>query len=111
MKIKVFYKRVGKPPVVCEIEDDYKVLQEMCGGCFSASPVTSFVSLPELRNVWVYYHDTGKLIGLPFNCYIGAEPLVGHVVFYAADAEGAGMDLTAKQIGLLLMEVIKGVRQ
>ena len=111
MKIKVLYKQVGQRAEEREIEDDHEVLQELCGGHFSASPVSSFVSLSELRNVWVYYHDTGKLIGLPFNCFIGTEPLVGHVVFYAADAEGAGIDLTAKQIGLLLMEVIKGARQ
>lgn len=111
MKIKVLYKQVGKPAEVREIEDDHKVLHEMCGGDFSASPVTSFVSLPELRNVWVHYHDTGKLIGLPLNCYIGAEPLVGNVVFYAADIEGAGIDLTANQIGALCTHVIKGVRQ
>lgn len=103
MKIKVLYKQVGKPAEVREIEDDYKVLQELCGGCFSASAVTSFVPLWELRNVFVYYHDTGKLIGLPFNCFIGSEPLVGNVVFYAYDAHGDGIDLTENQITVLAL--------
>lgn len=101
MKIRVLYKPVGKPSAVREIEDDYKVIQQMCGGCFSAYSVTSFIREPVLRNVVLYCNDTGKLDGLPFNCFIGPEPLVGDIVFYAYDEHGEGIDLTAEQCNIL----------
>lgn len=101
MKIKIVYKSVGEPAKELEIEDDYKVIRELCGGSFSAYHVTQFVPVPELRNVVLYCHDTGKLIGLPYNCHIGSEPLVGNIVFYAYDRHGAGIDLTKRQATLL----------
>lgn len=69
MKVRMGYKVVGKPLEAREIEDDYKVIQELCGGFFSGYSVTQFVDLPELHNVVLYCNDTGKLDGLAPNCY------------------------------------------
>lgn len=100
-KIKVLYKEVGKLAQVREIEDDYKVLQELCGGLFSGYGVRQFVSLPELHNVVLYCNDTGKLDGLPPNCFIGEELLVGNILFCAYDEHGEHMDITDEQITVL----------
>ena len=101
MKIKVLYKPVGQPAEIRTIEDDYKVIRELCGGFFSGYSVNSFVSLPELHNVVFYCNDTGKLDGLPPNCFIGKELLVGNILFYAYDKHGNGMDMTTEQISVL----------
>lgn len=110
MKVKVLCKQVGKAAELRDVEDDYRVLQQMCGGCFSAYSVTSFVREPDLRNVVIYCNDTGKLDGLPPNCFIGSELFVGDIVFYAYDHEGGGIDLTGYQ-ALLLTMCIKDLRE
>ncbi|MCI8488053.1 MAG: DUF3846 domain-containing protein [Clostridia bacterium] len=101
MKIKVLYKQVGKPAEVREIEDDHHVIRELIGGPFSGYFVKSFVPDPHLYNVAIFCHDEGKLIGLPANCYIGSELLVGDIVLYAANEHGEGMDITGFQATLL----------
>lgn len=108
MTVKVLYKPVGKPAEVREIEDDYKVIQELCGGAFSGYSVRQFVGSSIvagtiLCNVVLYSNDTGKLDGLPLNCFIGPELLVGDVLFYAYDEHGEGMDITGLQCAFVKM--------
>lgn len=106
MKVRMGYKVVGKPLEAREIEDDYKVIQELCGGFFSGYSVTQFVDLPELHNVVLYCNDTGKLDGLAPNCYIGKELLVGNIAFFAFDEHGEHIDITDRQVQLILNNIL-----
>lgn len=99
---KVIVKEVGKPAEVRQIPDTSDAIHAITG-YFSGYSAASFVPFPEFANVMLLCNDTGKLDGLPFNCYFGAEPLVGNVVFAAYDHEGETIDLTQTQITLLQM--------
>lgn len=102
MKVQTVVKNVSEPAKVCAIEDDYREYQKICGGCFSGYSAYSFLPFPLLRNVMLLCNDTGKLDGLPYNCHIGSEPLVGNVVFVAYGNHGETIDLTDEQQVLLL---------
>lgn len=106
MKVRMGYKGVGKPIEALEIEDDYEIIQELCGGFFSGYSVTQFVDLPELHNVVLYCNDTGKLDGLAPNCCIGKELLVGNIAFFAFDEHGEHIDITDRQVQLILNNIL-----
>lgn len=97
---KVLYKPVGKAPYIKVVPDDYKEFQKIVGGVYSGYYVKSFIrdQTGVLSDVMLLCHDEGKLIGLPFNCYIGLEPLVGPILFVAHDNEGNVIDITYEQI-------------
>lgn len=99
--VKVWYKQVGKPVELCCIEDSSKVLEQLIGGHFSGYHLCSYNSLFNNLPLMVLCHDTGKLIGLPYNFSIGLEPIVGNAVIVRYDCRGETVDLTAADIELL----------
>lgn len=62
-------KEPGKRPVVVEIEDDLKALQEAVGGWIET------VTLP--YGLCVICNEEGRIMGLPFNTIFAGIPLVG----------------------------------
>lgn len=97
----VLVKEVDKPAEVRRIPDTWEAIRNITG-LFSGYHVQSFVPFFELKNVMLICNDTGKLDGLPFNCFLGTEMLVGNILFTAYGSNGDSVDLTDLQIDLLL---------
>lgn len=80
MKIRALVYRVGKPPVLEEIDDDLEALQAIVGGHIECCYLTAHLVL--------VCHDEGLLENLPANRYVlGFGVIVGD--FFVATVEGS----------------------
>lgn len=92
--VKVCIKFVDSAFEICDIADDARVFRDIIGGHFSGYHLSSFHSGFAGQPLMVLCHDEGKLIGLPINFFIGAEPIVGNALIVRYDACGDTVDLT-----------------
>ena len=90
-KLKILIVEPNKPPVISEIEDDYKAMQKVVGGLISGF-------YPFDDNAFIFCHDEGKIIGLEGNRRIG-ETVIAGTFFIVGDGRGGEcVSLTEDQI-------------
>lgn len=90
-KLKILIVEPNKPPVISEIEDDYKAMQNVVGGLIS-----SFYPFDD--NAFIFCNDEGKLIGLEGNRRIGETVLAGTFFIVGDGHDGECISLTDDQI-------------
>ena len=93
-KIRVLIKRVDKPPVVEEINNDLKALQQIVEGRIE------MVLHPDFpQGVGLICNEDGKYKNLASNIFWGEHDVIcGNFVIMAHDKKGDGISLTDKQI-------------
>ena len=90
-KLKILIVEPNKPPVISEIEDDYKAMQNVVGGLIS-----SFYPFDD--NAFIFCNDEGKLIGLEGNRRIGETVIAGTFFIVGDGLDGECISLTDEQL-------------
>lgn len=95
--MKVIIKKPFEKPVVAEIEEGLKPLQQLVGG------LTDNVYELTQQNINILVNDEGKIYNLEpnFIVYGGNDIVVGTAVFTGYDGEGNDISLTDEQIALI----------
>lgn len=87
--IKVVLVKVNELPIVIEIEDNIKILQDLVGGYIET------VCIGE--NMMIICNEEGKLRNLPGNRRVGRDIIAGDFFVTARDDEGDLVSLTEAQ--------------
>lgn len=90
-KIKVLVKRVGEPPSIEEIGNDFRAMQNIVGGGIGMTQIQ------EIPRATITYNDTALLDNLPPNIAWGEGYIAGNIVI-AGDLYGETISLTPEQI-------------
>lgn len=77
--ITVLVKHPGHTPHMVTILNELEPLQSLVGGYIEALPVS--------EKLLILCNEEGKLMGLPYNCTLVGEQLVGTIVFVGVDGE------------------------
>lgn len=89
MKIRVVIAKPGEAPVVAEIDNGLRAMQEVVGG---------LVELVQVGDLDVWVNEEGLLLELPFNREIAGIPMVGPILVAASTKSGKTRGLTDAQV-------------
>jgi len=77
--ITVMVKHPGHPPFMVSCLNELKTLQSLVDGNIEVLPVAT--------KLLIICNEEGKLLGLPYNCTLLGETLVGTIVLVGVDGE------------------------
>lgn len=77
--MKVLLKKVGEAPKEVECENALSAFQKLVGGFIEHLKIN--------ETLGVLVNEEGKLAGLPYNCTIFGERLMGDIVFIGYNGE------------------------
>lgn len=97
--MRVVVTRPQQVPEVVEIENDLSAMQDVVGG---------YIECVHMGDLDIWVNEEGRLIGLPFNRFVGGVPLVGTIIVSGSTKDGATVGLSDKQVtaALGLLHVI-----
>lgn len=95
-------KKPGEAPCIQWINNDLTALQKIVGGYIETITIHGLGEKGDKTAV-VICNEEGKLRGLPYNCKIMGEPIVGNLLICGGDGEEfADLPLTIMQAFALL---------
>lgn len=99
-KITVLVKRVGQPPSIEEIGNDFHTMRDIVGGAIGMTLIE------EIPRATITYNDTGLLDNLPPNITWGDGFIAGNIVI-AGNQYGETVSLTEEQLNKAIDFIIQ----
>lgn len=103
-KIKMFCKRPDSPGYMTYISDTLQNLQKNVGGYIETITIMG-LGKDRDQTVVVICNEEGKLRGLPYNCKVLGEPIMGNFMICGVDgSEFADIPISIREVKEMLAE-------
>ena len=103
-KIKVFYKRPDSPGYMTNVSNTLQNLQKNVGGYIETITIMG-LGKDRDQTVVVICNEEGKLRGLPYNCKVLGEPIMGDFMICGVDGEEfADIPISIREVKEMLAE-------